>query len=93
LITKYQAEQLKYFTDPYIAPFVKQKRKMMPIINRGSWARVYSFRQVIIKFIKMFDKVNILSLGAGYDSTYFWLKSQNLATVVDYIEVDFPDLV
>jgi len=93
LITKYQAEQLKYFTDPYIAPFVKQKRKMMPIINRGSWARVYSFRQVIIKFIKMFDKVNILSLGAGYDSTYFWLKSQNLATVVDYIEVDVPDLV
>ena len=93
MITKYQAEQLKYFADPYIAPFVKQKRKMMPIINRGSWARVYSFRQVIIKFIKMFEKVNILSLGAGYDSTYFWLKSQNLATVFNYIEVDFPDLV
>jgi len=41
----------------------------------------------------MFPKVNILSLGAGYDSTYFWLKSQNLATEIDYIEVDFPDLV
>jgi O-methyltransferase involved in polyketide biosynthesis len=38
-------------------------------------------------------KVNIVSLGAGYDSTYFWLKSQNLQTEITYIEVDFADVV
>lgn len=65
----------------------------MPIINRGSWARVYSIRQVILRFQKLFEKVNIVSLGAGYDSTYFWLKSLKLDTQIDYIEIDFPQLI
>jgi hypothetical protein len=32
-------------------------------------------------------------LGAGYDSTFFWLKSQNLTTEVTYVEIDFLDVV
>ena len=50
----------------------------MPIINRGTWTRVYSIRQVLLRFLKAYgavnQKVNIVSLGAGYDSTYFWLR-------------------
>jgi hypothetical protein len=44
LLTKVYAEQLGYFKDPFCAPFLQQKRKMFPIINRGTWARVYSIR-------------------------------------------------
>ena len=66
---------------------------MLPMINRGTWARVLSFRQVILRFVSLFPKVNIVSLGAGYDSTYFWLKSQKLVTEIDYIEVDFADVI
>ena len=79
LFTKVYAEQLGYFQDPYCAPFLHQKRKMFPIINRGTWARVYGIRQIIKRFLDQFPESNIVSLGAGYDSTYFWLKSQGLS--------------
>jgi len=40
-------------------------------------------------------KVNIVSLGAGYDSTYFWLKKsvENSACIDSYVELDFADVV
>ena len=72
---------------------------MMPIINRGTWTRVYSIRQVLLRFLKANtsanQKVNIVSLGAGYDSTYFWLRKHHGIThdTVDYIEFDFDDVV
>ena len=93
LLTKVYAEQLGYFKDPFCAPFLQQKRKMFPIINRGTWARVYSIRQVIRRFLDQFPYSNIVSLGAGYDSTFFWLKSQKLTTDVTYVEIDFLDVV
>ena len=70
----------------------------MPIINRGTWARVYAIRQIVKRFLaenSESGRVNILSLGAGYDSTYFWLKSKtpDLDSKVDYIEIDFPQVV
>ena len=77
LVTKVYAESLKYFTDPFVSAFLERKKKMFPIINRGTWARVASIRQIITRFLAAYAepavKVNILSLGAGYDSTFFWL--------------------
>ena len=71
---------------------------MLPIINRGTWARVHSIRQVIKRFIKICEEkgqlFNILSLGAGFDSTYFWLKKENLFPKgCKYVEIDFPNLI
>jgi len=71
---------------------------MFPIINRGTWARVYAIRQILKRFLSMYagvSKVNIISLGAGYDSTYFWLKKNDPAIdeKVDYIEIDFNQVV
>ena len=36
-----------------------------------------------------------MSLGAGYDSTYFWLKKNqpDIDSKVDYIEIDFPKVI
>lgn len=41
------------------------------------------------------SKVNVVSLGAGYDSTYFWLKNNDagIDEKVDYIEIDFEHVV
>jgi hypothetical protein len=47
---------------------------MFPIINRGTWARVYAIRSVINRFIEAYKdrpSFNILSLGAGYDVIFF----------------------
>ena len=52
LLTKVMAESLGYFKDPFCHPFATQKRKLFPIINRGTWARVYSIRQVITRFVQ-----------------------------------------
>ena len=93
LLTKVMAESLGYFKDPYCAPFCQSKRKLFPIINRGTWARVYSIRQVILRLINKYPACNIVSLGAGYDSTYFWLKSQEVSKDVCYIEIDYPDVI
>lgn len=77
---------------------------MFPIINRGTWARVFAFRQIITRFIKahLDQEVNILSLGAGYDTTYFWLQEElgsngELSGAskerVVYVEIDFDEVV
>ena len=81
LQTKVYAEHLGYFKDEFVSLFhpKRQARKMFPIINRGTWARVYAIRQVVLRFLKAYQgksKVNVLSLGAGYDSTYFWARKQ-----------------
>ena len=45
-------------------------------MNRGTWARVFSIRQILFRFLNAYkdqDKVNILIPGAGYDTTFFYL--------------------
>lgn len=44
LVTKVYASGLGYFDDKYSKLFVKNKRKLYPIINRGTWARVHAYR-------------------------------------------------
>ena len=45
LMTKVYAAGLGYFDDPYAKLFLKKGgRKMYPIINRGTWARVQAYR-------------------------------------------------
>ena len=63
-------------------------------MNRGTWARVHAVRQVIKRLINTFPEgVNVVSLGAGYDSTFFWLKQNKLNENVCYVEIDYTDVV
>ena len=95
LLTKAHAQTLNYFQDPYCPLFFDQskKRKLLPLINRGTWARVHSIRTLILTFLKQYPTCNIISLGAGYDSTFFWLKSQGLSDKACFVEIDYPDVV
>jgi hypothetical protein len=58
--------------------FLETKKKMFPIINRGTWTRVFAVREIIKRFINSYKDsegpIQILSLGAGYDTNYFWIK-------------------
>jgi len=103
LVTKVYASQLGYFMDNHAKLFLKNKRKLYPIINRGTWARVQAYRQVILSFVNAFcplGNVNIISLGAGYDTNAFWLHEVNNGQLADwaknnitYTEVDFDQVV
>ena len=98
LATKVYASDLGYFKDDFSKLFLQRKRKMYPIINRGTWARVQSYRQVIMKFLQVFqacDNVNIISLGCGYDVTYYWLLQlyPELREKLSYVEIDYDRVV
>jgi hypothetical protein len=65
---------------------------------------------VLVRFLRTYaqlvenglvNRVNILLLGAGYDTTYFWLQEsiekgelpESLRGRITFIEVDFQDVV
>ena len=98
LFSKIYSAKLGYFTDDYSKLFNKKERKMMPIINRGTWTRVFSVRSLINNFINKFkdeSEIQILSLGAGLDTNFFYFQ-ENIESFknanIKYYEVDFQDI-
>ncbi|XP_076454100.1 leucine carboxyl methyltransferase 1-like [Babylonia areolata] len=79
-----------YWQDPYISLFVpKGKSTHAPEINKGYYARVTSIRILLQKFIEATNReCQVVSLGAGFDTTYWCLKEQDL-NPKSYIEMDF----
>ncbi|OWF54825.1 leucine carboxyl methyltransferase 1-like [Mizuhopecten yessoensis] len=79
-----------YWEDPYISLLTtKGQARHAPEINRGYYARVSAMRTCIQRFIKLTDcKCQIINLGAGFDTTYWLLKDQQLSPK-NYVEVDF----
>jgi len=68
-------------------------KKMMPIINRGTWTRVHAYRKVIEQFLNIAGLKQIISFGAGLDTTYFYYKSKMPTISLKYVEIDFPEIV
>lgn len=97
LFSKISAAKLGYFTDDYSKLFTTKQKKMMPIINRGTWTRLFSVRSFIDCFINKFkdQKTQILSLGAGLDTNYFYYEENDpifKEHSVKYFEVDFQEI-
>jgi len=95
--SKISSAELGYFTDGYSKFFTKNKRKMMPLINRGTWTRVFSVRTLVNNFLSKFptDKIQIVSLGAGFDWNFFYYQENVLEfneRDLHYFEVDFEDI-
>jgi tRNA wybutosine-synthesizing protein 4 len=85
---------LGYFEDPFIKFMGKGKpKKMFPIINRGTWSRVHAYRRVIEQFLSSPGEKQILSFGAGLDTTFFYLRAKHPTVALHYFEVDFPEVV
>ncbi|GKV12738.1 hypothetical protein SLEP1_g23852 [Rubroshorea leprosula] len=87
-----------YMKDDYIRLFVRRPVKRSPIINRGYFARWAAFRKLLYQFLdcegsneKGHMKKQILSLGAGFDTTYFQLQNEGKAPHL-YVELDFKEI-
>ncbi|GLT51557.1 hypothetical protein SLA2020_249590 [Shorea laevis] len=87
-----------YMKDDYIHLFVRRPVKRSPIINRGYFARWAAFRKLLYQFLdcegsneKGHTKKQILSLGAGFDTTYFQLQDEGKAPHL-YVELDFKEV-
>ncbi|KAL5058730.1 hypothetical protein RYX36_030334 [Vicia faba] len=88
-----------YMKDDYIHLFVRRPVRRSPIINRGYFSRWAALRKLLYQFLdveKKTDengptKMQILSLGAGFDTTYFQLQDEGKAPHL-YVEVDFKEV-
>merc|ERR1740139_838616 len=51
-----------------------------PMIYRGYYSRVAAVRQSIVRFLEAAPAggdVQIVCLGSGFDTTYFWLRESS----------------
>ncbi|OAY70520.1 tRNA wybutosine-synthesizing protein 4, partial [Ananas comosus] len=88
-----------YMKDDYVHLFVRRPIRRAPIINRGYFARWAVLRKLLLQFLKSESQCNdsdqkqkqILSLGAGFDTTYFQLMDEGIAPHL-YVELDFKEV-
>ncbi|KAK6918656.1 Methyltransferase Ppm1/Ppm2/Tcmp, partial [Dillenia turbinata] len=88
-----------YMKDDYIHLFVRRPVRRSPIINRGYFARWAALRKLLFQFLNCEGKNDgespikkqILSLGAGYDTTFFQLQDEGKAPYL-YVELDFKEV-
>lgn len=70
-------------------------RHFLPLINRGTFCRVYSINQTVLSIISSLPKdknINILLLGSGFDTMYFTLSSQNISNIT-FFEFDYDKII
>ncbi|KAM3207149.1 hypothetical protein ACQJBY_062390 [Aegilops geniculata] len=86
-----------YMKDDYVHHFVRRTTKRAPIINRGYYARWSVLRKLMLQFLNAgsgsddHKRKQILSLGAGFDTTFFQLQDEGLAPYL-YVELDFQEV-
>mmetsp|Transcript_2624 Transcript_2624/g.6165 ORF Transcript_2624/g.6165 Transcript_2624/m.6165 type:complete len:362 (-) Transcript_2624:88-1173(-) len=94
-ISKFSSVTLGYYDDPFVRHVVRFPVKRAPIINRGYYARVSAMRASLLSFLESCPgPCQVVNLGAGLDTTFFWLQSKHDNLVkkgLTYFEVDFQD--
>ncbi|KAK7488705.1 hypothetical protein BaRGS_00020002 [Batillaria attramentaria] len=95
IVSKCSMSAAGYFPDHFLQHFVAKHSKRAPLINRGYYLRAVSIDQVLRNFLAQSPgcKKQIISLGAGFDSSYFRLKADRLLQDASFYEVDFPEVV
>ncbi|GAA5813458.1 hypothetical protein MFLAVUS_006936 [Mucor flavus] len=100
-ISRASAVSLGYFQDPFVHLFVKKPVRRSPIINRGTFIRSYAIDTLVSQFLSMAGpKKQIVTLGAGFDTRYFNIKTGLLdkgqdklaCQLLKYFEIDFPEI-
>lgn len=99
VVSKRSAVAQRYFEDNYLRLFVKAKARRSPLINRGYYLRMKVMDDIVTKSIsilsKTYDSIQVVSLGAGYDTYAFRCllaheQKENYAKKVQFFDVDFP---
>lgn len=87
-LCKLSAVRAGYWTDPHLPALVRQAgHRRDPEIHLGYYARVAGVRALVGKFCEAADTaVQVLSLGAGFDTTYWRMLGEGRA-LHNYIEV------
>ncbi|KAL3137929.1 hypothetical protein ABBQ38_005176 [Trebouxia sp. C0009 RCD-2024] len=78
-ISKLSCVKLGYCRDDYLQHFVRKSSRRSPLINRGYYSRQAALGRLLKQFLeisqnKQSGPTQILSLGAGFDTTWFRLQ-------------------
>eukprot|EP00928_Gymnodinium_smaydae_P087993 TRINITY_DN72153_c0_g1_i1.p1 TRINITY_DN72153_c0_g1~~TRINITY_DN72153_c0_g1_i1.p1 ORF type:complete len:429 (-),score=91.87 TRINITY_DN72153_c0_g1_i1:44-1234(-) len=99
-LAKICCAKLSYFEDRYTEVLVRGTRPppRSPLIHRGYYSRVTAMRSVVLRFLErcpVGQGVQIVNLGSGFDTTYFWLRDSpdRFREDLVYFEVDFAEVL
>lgn len=95
IVSKCSMASLGYFQDDYLKHFVSKMSRRAPLINRGYFIRAKAIDDLLRAFLMHYgnESNQIISFGAGFDSTYFRLEANGSLPNTVFYEVDFPQLV
>ena len=92
ILSKISTSELGYFDDECLKYFATKIVRRSPLVNRGYYIRARLIDFMIKEFTtKMNNEMTtnqIINLGAGFDSSFFRLKKQNILTNTLFIEVN-----
>uniref|UniRef100_A0A7M4G1W8 tRNA wybutosine-synthesizing protein 4 n=1 Tax=Crocodylus porosus TaxID=8502 RepID=A0A7M4G1W8_CROPO len=94
--SKCSAAARGYVQDGFLRCFVSKTRRRAPLVHRGYYVRAQAVDRCVRGFLlqsRGCPQRQILSLGAGFDSLYFRLKTAGLLSHAVVYEVDFPSVV
>ncbi|CAD5234339.1 unnamed protein product [Bursaphelenchus xylophilus] len=93
--SKFSAVKVGYWSDPYIHHFIVNPdniHRRAPEILRGYWARHAAFELSLKRISELAgENLQIISLGAGFDTLYFRLKERGFP-FRKLVEVDFSSV-
>jgi len=98
-MAKASCAKLGYFQDKYTELLIRNRpQSRSPLIHRGYWSRVEGIRRSVTHFLSRCPAgkgVQIVNLGAGFDTSYFWLREDEARWRDDltYFELDFPEVL
>ncbi|XP_076350875.1 tRNA wybutosine-synthesizing protein 4-like isoform X6 [Tachypleus tridentatus] len=96
IISKFSMALKGYFSDEFLKFFAANHRHRSPLINRGYYIRAKAMERMFHQFLQTlfgFPVKQIISLGAGFDTSYFRLKSEKFLCDSTFIEVDFESVI
>ena len=95
ILSKASIVNLGYFNDPFLHLFTARPVRRSPLIHRGYYVRAKAIDYMLKQFINtpIATERQIISLGTGFDSSYFRLKSQNSLKNAFFYEIDFPEVI
>ncbi|XP_022249699.1 tRNA wybutosine-synthesizing protein 4-like isoform X2 [Limulus polyphemus] len=96
IISKFSMASRGYFCDKFLKFFAAKHQHRSPLINRGYYIRAKAMERMFHQFFQTvfgFPDIQIISLGAGFDTSYFRLESEKFLCGTKFIEVDFEGVI
>lgn len=98
-LAKVSCARLGYFRDEWTEHIVRSagSSQRSPLIHRGYYSRVTAIRRVVANFLRACPQdqqgVQVVNLGTGFDTLYFWLQAECPRKDFICFEVDFPEML